>query len=348
MLLSLFKGKSPVILLLITLVAFILWFNSFTGFARLPEFVFDKSPMPFYAFLSNLLADRHFWRIFIAFLIILVQAFMLVRINVKYYFIDERTYLPAILFVILASSISGLNRLNPVSFSTLLLLFAIDRILASFRKEGLAYNYFDAAFFVSLSSLFYANSIFFMLIVWLGLVIFRSFRFREWIYTFIGLLLPYIFVVSYYYITQQDVVQKMNLLAENIVDIRIGFLPRPAYLFFIVLTLFLMLISGRKVAFSIVKMKIHARKTHWFLLGTFLIILFISFVLPSASFELIITASVPMAYNFSYYFLHTRKKLFASIFFTIYLLLVLAIQFYHSTIPFLPPDWAINQTANIS
>jgi len=348
MLLSLFKGKSPVILLLITLVAFILWFNSFKGFAHLPAFVFDKSPMPFYAFLNNLLAERHFWRIFIAFVILMAQAFMLVHINVKYYFIGERTYLPAIIFVILASSIAGLNRLNPVTFSTLLLLFAIDRILASFRKDGLAYNYFDAAFLISMSSLFYANSIFFMLIVWLGLLIYRSFRFREWIYTFIGLLLPYIFVVSYYYITQQDVVQKISLLSENIADIRIGFLPRPAYLFFILLTLFLMLLSGRKVALSIVKMKIHARKTNWFLLGTFLIILFIYFVLPSASFELIIPASVPLAYNFSYYFSHSRKKLFASIFFTLYLILVLAIQFYEGSIPFLPSEWAINQPAVMS
>ena len=96
------------------------------------------------------------------------------RLNTKFMLLQHRTYLPAIIYIFLVSSYLPLQQLNPAVFAAVFLVLSIEIMFDTFKKEGLALEFFMAAFLVSIASLFYARSAFLMLVVWTGLSLLRT------------------------------------------------------------------------------------------------------------------------------------------------------------------------------
>ncbi|MGZ4034428.1 MAG: DUF6427 family protein, partial [Bacteroidia bacterium] len=89
--------------------------------------------------------------------------------------------------------------LSPPLFANLFILFAINKLLSSYRKDNAFSQAFDAGLLISVATLFYFPYIVFLPLLGVSLIIMRPFNWREWVISFLGVLIPYIFVLTFYF-----------------------------------------------------------------------------------------------------------------------------------------------------
>ncbi len=87
--------------------------------------------------------------------------------------------------------------LNPAIFGAMFLMLAIRRIMDAYRDPGIAYNFFDAGILIGIGSLFYANLIWFGLLIIIGIALLRTGNIKEIAISVIGLITPYILTLEF-------------------------------------------------------------------------------------------------------------------------------------------------------
>lgn len=308
MFLKFLQGDRPVQFIVLLVFAVLFWLKYFI----LPQPVqmnFEAFPMPLYQMVSSMLEGKVFLSKFLALSLLVINALLLSRLNMKFIVLKSRTYLPAFIFLLVVSSYLPLQQLNPAVFASLFMLFAIEAILGTFKREGLAYEYFLASFLISMGSLFYARGAFLMLIIWIGLSLFRNIRWREWVYTLIGFLIPYLFLFSWYYVTGQELYPRWQEMTMNFLpDHDFSHFNRYYILFYAYLAL-LILLASRKMIGSYQGLKIYVRKFYRLNFWIFAVTLIIYFSLYSRSVEMVYFNGFAIAYILSYYFFNLRSKL---------------------------------------
>jgi hypothetical protein len=250
----------------------------------------------------------------LAFLLMIFQAFYLVKLNLKHSIIEERTYLPAIFFIILSSSFIPIQRLHPIFLSNIFLLFTLDCIFSSQKKESAITDYFNASLLISIGSLFYLNLFFYIFLVWGSLLIIRPFRWREWVITLIGLLLPYILTECFYYLFQNDLkgfgyTIALNLLFDNFpkfFNFSYIYSNLCYYIFYGFITL-LIIFASRFLLIDYKYRKVTSRNCLIVNLWLFVITTVIFYLIPSASLELLLVYAIPVSFIISNYLISSKK-----------------------------------------
>ena len=313
--------------MLVLFLAVLCWLKYFIVVQPV-QMSFEAHPMPLYQLASGLLEGRAILSKTVAMVMLVINALLLSRLNMKFILLKSRNYLPSIIFILVVSSYLPLQRLNPAVFASIFMLFAIETIFVTFKKEGLAYEYFLASFLISAGSLFYARGAYLMFIIWIGLSLLRNFRWREWIFTIIGFFLPYGFLSSWFYLTGQELAPRWN-------DILINFLPdkdfslfNRYYILFYAYLGVLILLASRKMINNYQSLKIYVRKFYRINFWIFTITLIMYFSFWSRAVELIYFNGFAIAYILSYYFINVRSKLTGEVLFGLlfagYLSLIIA------------------------
>ncbi|MFO7658932.1 MAG: DUF6427 family protein [Bacteroidales bacterium] len=319
MFLRLFKNTRPAAVVVLPLIIFLVWLPGFsdTNITSLP---FDRFSAPFYRPLSHFCLSHVFLSKIIALLLFFLISILIARLNLRYFFISERTYMPAFIYLILTGGVVMLQRCSPVVFASLLLLLAIFRIFASYKYEGIAYHYFDAALMVSFSGLIYFNSVFFIFFIWIGLLLFRVPNWREWAFSVIGFLLPYLFLFGYYYFFDKDFERLFALFRNSVVaGNSIKDYIAELNVFLIVLVLVFVISSFFMVKKYDTK-KVHARKffLYFFWLFAFTVVLY--FIIPSFGVEALLFIAIPVSYLISHYFVFSRPGFFTRLIFILFIM----------------------------
>lgn len=328
MLYRFFRSYNPLLVVLIPIIGILLWLNSFIHIQP-KEFLFDKFPMPFYRYTYNFLGTNLLISSISTFFIIIIQSFLLVRINLKYILIQERTYLPALMYILLVNGFIELHRLNPALFGSLFIILAIDKIFDSYKKDHLSYSFFDASILLSIGSLFYFNTIYFLLFLWLGLLILRPFIIREWIFTIIGFAVPYIIYFGMVFVFSNNLINEINSIkmAFSINVNNLLYMKLPHYIYYTFMTL-LVLIATFNILNSLFRMKVQNRNFFQVLIAMMVISMLIYILIPSASVEMIMISSIPFSFILSHYFRDTNLKWWGELIFVLILGLQLFINIY--------------------
>jgi hypothetical protein len=326
MFLKVFRGIGPGVVFLIFLTASAAWANAFINPHLGTSFLYDNNPMPLYDILKGLIGDSAITGVIISFILVLLMSFLLVNFNTVTFFINERTFLPAVIYVLFVGLFPYYQVLNPVLPASVLLMLAIRRIMDAYRKNGIAYNFFDASILISIGSLFYANLIWFGLLVIIGIAILRTGNFRELILAILGFCTPVILITGIYYTLGKDITSLLSCTRYNL------FSDSGMY-FFSRLTITGLVIIGLCSVFSIFYLltalggkNIKSRKTFTLLLWTVIIALSVYFILPSASVELIYLLAIPLSYFLSNYLIFSKKKIIQEIVFTAILIITAVFQ----------------------
>jgi hypothetical protein len=206
---------------------------------------------------------------------------------------------------------------------------AINRIMDSYLKPGIAYNFFDAGILISIGSLFYANLIWFGILVIIGIALIRTGDLIEIVISILGFVTPYLVAFGIYYVIGKDLNALLALVGNNLFGRSEGYLfPR--------LTLVALVFTGIVVFVSIIYLvrlmntkKIKSRKAFSMLIWAFLISLVAYFALSSVSVEIVWLTAIPTSYFLAYYFVLNKKKLVTEILFNVFLILVLLIQIWY-------------------
>ncbi len=99
-------------------------------------------------------------------------------------------------------------------FSNLFVLLAIRRIISLKSNKDIKKKLFDAAFWISIATLFYFWAILFYALIFLGLILYRIVDVKNYIVPFIGILTVGVLSSSYMILTGQDLLGYFNNLIE--------------------------------------------------------------------------------------------------------------------------------------
>ncbi|HEY4788944.1 MAG TPA: DUF6427 family protein [Bacteroidales bacterium] len=282
--------------------------------------------MPLYKFVTDILPATSPTASLLALALVVIQGFLLVRLNTRFIFITNRTYLPAIFFILLTASFPELQRLNPVIFSGFFLLLALEKIFESMRTQKIAYEYFIAALYISTGVLFYPFLAFFMVFLWISMSILKPFNWREWLFTIIGFALPIFFASSFYFLVYN---QPWRLITDIEAVFKFHYtMPdySPPVLIFLGSILFLILLSSQFILRTFPSKKIHQRKAFTIFFWLFSIALIVFLVVSKASVELIFLGAIPLSFLLAHYFALLESTFWGNIFIIFLLLLLLLIQ----------------------
>lgn len=190
-----FKSNNAAAFIFLPLLALIIW--SFGLF--LPSIPPTEHAMPFYDIISRAFSDIHWLNIIIAFVLVLTEAFLLNYIINENAILTKQSYLPALFYVLFMSNNSAMLTTHPLLFANLFMLFAIDQHLNSYRKDKAFGEAFNAGLFVAVASLYYFPYIVFVPVLGIAFILLRPFIWREWVISLMGVVLPYCFVITFYF-----------------------------------------------------------------------------------------------------------------------------------------------------
>ncbi len=326
MILRLFKGTGPGVIFLIVVTLISLWASAFIKPQIQAAFNYETIPMPLYGLLKQIIGSSSILGVIFSISLVCVMAFLLVNLNTSVFFINERTFLPAFFYILFGGFFPQYQVLNPVLPASVFLMLAIRRIMDGYREPGISYNFFDAGILVSAGSLFYANLIWFGLLVIIGIALLRTGNLMEIALSILGLLTPYFLVFGIYYVIGKDLSSLLSLIEQNLSGRSEGYIFQGLT---IVALMFAGIVTLICIAYLFMHMntkKIKSRKTFFLLVWVFLISIGVYFIMPSVSVEIVWLVSIPISYFLTHYFVLYRKKLIPEILFAVLFVLVLLVQ----------------------
>ncbi|MFH0842930.1 MAG: DUF6427 family protein [Bacteroidota bacterium] len=326
MLLRLFKGTGPGVIFLTGLTLAGFWISAFIDPQAPGQAVYETDPMPLYSLLRSIAGTSPLAGVIFSFSVMVVMVFLITWFNTSVFFLNERTFLPALFFILICALFPECRVINPVMPGALFLMLALMKIMNTYRISGTAFNFFDAGILISVGSLFYMNLIWFWLLVIVGIALLRTWNLREIAISVLGLITPYILILGLYYVLGKDI-------GAYLADIRINLFGETQGYDFSRLTIIVLILWSMvflvSLSFLLMQMsskKIKSRKTFFLLLWSLAAALTVYFLLPSASVEMIYLTAVPVCYIMAHFFVFARKKLVPEIIFSGFFLLVVLIQ----------------------
>lgn len=326
MLLRKFRENGPDVLFLIFVLMVFTWMGAFLP-PRMPSAEgFDNMPMPLFKVLLGITGFSPFISTFSAFLVMLLMAFLMVNFNTNVFFISERTFLPALIYVVITGMNPQYQLMNPVLPAAPFLILGIRRIMDSYKVQGTAYSFFDAGIFIATGSLFYAGMIWFGILLIVAIIVLRPFSMREIAISLAGFLTPLFIFTGFYYILGYDMDYLRSAVNYNLFG-------REAAASMPLLNIIVLLIAGAVILISVSHLlgalkekRIKSRKTFMLLFWTFFISAGMFAVFKPVSLEIFWIASIPLTYFLCHYFVFSRKKKVTEVLFIMLLILVIFIQ----------------------
>jgi len=179
----------------------------------------------------------------------------------------------------------------------------------------MAFNFFDAAVLISSAGMFYAGSIWFVLLVFTGALILRSPDFREITVTLAGALLPWIILYAIWYLTGGSMSELTEIIRHNLFDK----MPSADWNRTVVILLIVIAVGFLPALLSLIRdmptQKIKSRKTFELLLWMMVICAAAYAITPSVSVEISAIAAIPVSFIMANYCAFTRRLVITEIMF---------------------------------
>jgi hypothetical protein len=195
MFIQFFKNNNPASYILLPAFALVLWISGFF----IEQTTIGANNMPLYDMVVSPIASLTFLNVLLAFILVLGEAFLLNFIVNENQIVKTSTFIPALMYICYMSNDVEKLTLNPTIFANLFILLAIYKLSSSYRKDSAFSEAFDTGFLFSIAFFFYFPTLILLPLLIVGLIIFRPFNWREWVISFLGFLLPFTLVISYYF-----------------------------------------------------------------------------------------------------------------------------------------------------
>ncbi len=163
------------------------------GLASVP--LSDQAPqMGLGTLINDFIAGFPVLGILLSSLLVFVNSFLVTRIIIRNVIFLERTYMPAIVYLLISSGYyNSYMSFLPLS-AALLMLIGISSIFRSADVKRLASgHYLASGFAFGVAGILYAPALLFVILLFIGLLQFRLFDLREWVSAIAGWGLPAFF-----------------------------------------------------------------------------------------------------------------------------------------------------------
>ncbi len=323
--LVLFRRAAPGTIILTIITAVVLWLGAF--YRPLPaSYLYGGVHMPLYDLLLQIADPVSARAVKASFLLVLLLSALLISVNTGLFFINRRTFLPAIIYLVVISLFQSFHSLHPALIASLFVLLALRRLIGLYRTGRSAQISFDSALLISAGSLFYVNAIWYALLLFIAMAVFRTFRARELIYAVAGLVTPYLLLSGIYFVGGDDISRGAMLFTDALIS------EQWAYQWSrinIVAGLFIaaaLVVSILHLLSVLNTKKVRSRKVFILLLWLIIITPAIYMTVPSASEELVFFFAMGVSYMITHYLVFAGSRTVSEIIFTGMILLALVNQ----------------------
>lgn len=323
MLTKIFGSNSFASLFILIIITAVLWSRMFFADSLFVGYI-PVSP------LYNLLVTHmESWTIivtFLAFGFIFLQALLLNNLLAENDILPKKSYMAAYMIVLFTSSFSNIVLFHPILLSGLLLTIALLYLLKLYdSREGYT-AVFNTSMLISLASMIYFPSVVFILFVWVCFIIYRLFAWREWFISILGLILPYLFLGTYYYWNDR-LLLKMDeyLLAFSMINFY-DFNPSIPFYIFSGFTALLLLLAIFRLLGMIGEKAIRLRKMLAIMIWFFLISFLSLVISPNYNILGFVLLLLPTSVLISIYITNNRIKWHAEVMLILILIIVVFLR----------------------
>lgn len=317
MFVRIFKTTQPLPLILLGIISGFMWLISWMFHFR----VQPPDGMPLYDLIYYLLRALPGWTMALTgFLLITSQAIHLNYILNKHEILFRQSWLPALLYVILGGLFPVFLGFHPILFVNSILILALDRIISLYKNPSPLSLAFDSALLFSLAALIYLPTSFFFIFYGIAILIIRPINWREAVAGMLGLAIPIVFAMLYYFLNNElDDFYERVFHSGIAQDFSLTNLSAGHFLYSAVYVLILLLMSIVKLQSNYYKNVTKARLVQQMLL------LFIPFgiltVIISRDTDLwrYMMLLIPFSVYLGYYFLSANRKIITELLFLLLL-----------------------------
>lgn len=310
-----FKSNNASSYVFLPFIALAIWVFGFISPSVLPI----NHAMPLYELIAGIFVRIPLLNTFIAFLLVIAEAFLLNYIVTRNEVITKQSYLPALFYIVFMSNNNSMLMLHPPLLANLFLLLALNKLLNSYRKDIAFSQAFDAGMFVSIASLFYFPCIIFLPLLGIGLIILRPFIWREWVISFIGVVIPYLFVIAYYFYNDTLNYLWYDKFFFPILGEKPGLNFPKAFYFMLGIASLIILFSLGKILGALNSGAQKSKKGVLLLIWFFILSGLSLFIAPEISTKYFGLMAVPSSVFCAYYFVNIKKQWWAELLFLLLL-----------------------------
>lgn len=260
----------------------------------------------------------------LAAVIVFVQALIFNRIINKHSLLAKPSYLPALLFITGASLFMQFLLLSPVLIGNFIIILMIDKFLQLAKTVNVMSIMFDLGMLIALGTLIYFPIIVFLVMLWLSLLLYRPFNWREWISGIIGFLTIFSFVAVFYYWNDRldrfiDILQPLANKFPNRLEINLD-----DYLVLIPVGI-IMILAAIQLRENFYRSFISTRKAFQMLFFMFVVAMVSFYTKPGVTVAHFLLCVPSGAVLLAYYFSNAKKRW---VYETLFAVLVISIQYF--------------------
>ncbi len=264
--------------------------------------------------------------IFLAAVIVLAQAIMLNTMVNHYNLLGKPSFLPALGYVTLTALFTPFMVLSQPLLCNFLLIWMLFKLLDFYKSDSGKAAAYDLGMIVAAGTLIYFPFIYLFLIIWVALIIFRPFNWREWVAGVFGYATIFFFLAVYDYLNNRltDFYHIWTPLSTKFPNhINIDYYN---YLILVPVIIILVLCVV-KLRENFFRSYVHVRKSFQLLFFVFIIGGLCFYVRADFSLNHFLLCAVPAAVFFSYYFLYANAKWFYELLYFILFAGIIYFQF---------------------
>ena len=260
------------------------------------------------------------------FVTMMVICFLLLHLNARFAFAIERTFLPVYFFLFIVYAIPDLHVIHPIFIAAIFIILTIRRLFDSYEKRLAISNAFDSGVLIGIGAVFYFPVVMLIFLIPIALIVIRiKVEWRELVLPFLGLMLPWLIIMAYFFLF--DDIGRFNNLFLNIFTIQhaVFFNHWAIYVYAIYLAL-LTLISSIFIIQQYGLMNIGSRrffKIFSFIFATTCLL----FLIPFVSFEIIVIMTIPLTFLLTNYFIFIKRRFWAELFMIVLMVFSFALQY---------------------
>ena len=311
MLIKIFRSGYSVKIIMFLIISLLLWVPAFISPA---EIVSESTFGIAYDFLVRQITMAPWMAAFFAFVLLIAQAIIFNAVLVQNPLFSKSVFLPALIYVILMSHNPAYLSLHPALFSNFFLILSLKNLYSTYSKTDALREAFNSSFWIAVASLFHLPAASMMLFIWFAFIIFRISAWREWLISIIGFITPYLFLIIIFYLFD-GIPFFLDFFPGGLEWIWIQ--PSVEMADYIFWPVFLLVCLWAYLRFTIESADRIISVRRSFAIVNVLLLLSFSSMLISAhhphqhAFIIFPAASVVIAY----YFIETRKRIIAELFF---------------------------------
>ncbi len=197
MIIRIFRSTYQSQIIIILLFAAVLWL---TAFINPPELPAALTVTPFQDTFAGLESS---WLItLLALVLVLIQGGLLTLITGNYRILGLTNLLPMLIYLVFMSFSKNHLTLHPAMVSNLFVILFIRQLIANQGQREVLLEWFNASLLIGIAALFHPANLLLLLLLWTTFVIYRIYKLREWIISFLGILVVGLFYAFYLFWTE--------------------------------------------------------------------------------------------------------------------------------------------------